>query len=618
MQKAMMPLTRGSISGTHQLHTVTLMSDGSKVGELHANANDKVTFYPHRIDAATGQAVVNFSIAGTASTSMASVSLTLPTNQTLTTWTSGDVTITDNAFTMPRKDIVLNASLTAKTHKVVLQYTKDGKTVTALTDEAMAVGTEVKYPTLPEFEGYEHDTWSKALESIDTKLYTKPEYFTQEGFTMPDGEVLLTVAYTPIEYTITYVVDGTKKTDSQTYRMGEEAAISVVLQPETGKSWTWMSDDVKISANNTFTMPAKNVTITAVQTDVTHTITYTYLMQDGMTQKKAPTTDTYYYNAVVTPASLSDLATDGYKAVWKYFTDAEFKTGYNPSYYQDGTFNMPNADLYAKPDYSNKYTVTTVVGSNSQQQGTYAVGETVTLTLNHPDTTAEQSFSGWTSADATLTTTEDEQAKQTTVTFTMPAKDVTITAQFGTAKYTLTYTETNPVTLKVTTTTTEVAAGAVVTVASPKVTTYTTNDNKDMVFTGWTFSPAVEQINGKFVMPAENVTATATADNYAEIAEGDPGLHTLTVVDDTTGEEHPYSIYKGLNIMDKIGDSLNKTGYKWALSDNTATVSGAPTVMPDSDLKLYVIYTAAQFTITYRYHEGRQYRDPRHRLLLCR
>ena len=587
----------------NHMYTVTLMSDGSKVGELHANANDKVTFYPYRIDAATGQAVVNFSIAGTASTSMASVSLTLPTNQTLTTWTSGDVTITDNAFTMPRKDIVLNASLTAKTHKVVLQYTKDGKTETALSDDAKAVGTEVKYPSLPEFEGYEHDTWSKALESIDTKLYTKPEYFTQEGFTMPDGEVLLNVAYTPIEYTITYVVDGTKKTDSQTYRMGEEAAISVVLQPETGKSWTWMSDDVKISADNTFTMPAKNVTITAIQTDVTHTITYTYLMQDGMTQKKAPTTDTYYYNAVVTPASLSDLATDGYKAVWKYFTDAEFKTGYNPSYYQDGTFNMPNADLYAKPDYSNEYTVTTVVGSNSQQQGTYAVGETVTLTLSHPETTAEQSFSGWTSADATLTTTEDEQTKQTTVTFTMPANDVTITAQFGTAKYTLTYTETNPVTLKVTTTTTEVAAGAIVTVASPTVTTYTTSDNKDMVFTGWTFPPTIEPTNGKFVMPAENVTATATADNYAEIAEGDPGLHTLTVVDDTTGDKHTYSIYKGLNIMDKIGDSLNKTGYKWALSDNTATVSGAPTVMPDNDLKLYVIYTAAQFTITYRYHK---------------
>ena len=605
-------------AGEHQTFTASFMYEGGKVGDVTVLAGQSVNIFPVFYDD-KGKAVVIVVIFDEGKQALSNVqviSFDLPKDKNLTTWKSLDAEIdADNNFTMPHRDVVLNAFVTDKTYKMVLQYTKDGgDPVVVSSDDAVKIGTEIKFPTLPEFTGYEHPAWNKG-DFKTGEAYMVPEVVSQEGFTMPDGNVELTVAYTAKEYTVTYKNGSTGTTIATSTHTINDGTVTItddatLPDNETGKTWAWTSSDVTIS-NDKFTMPAKDVTITATATADTYTITYKYLMADsegntGTTQKKAPVVDSYTYDAVVTPASLSDLATSGYTVEWTYKDESGISV--TPAKYADGTFKMPAMNLIAEPEYDKeKYTITFMAnnvaikveeGDNvvPAEGGTYKFDNVV------PTAIAGKTFTGWTSSDVTIAEGVDIYSGS----FTMPAKSVTIVAKYEATKYKLTYYEINPVTLKETTTTSEVAAGTTVTVAKPTTTMVKYEDGSFGYFSGWIYisDEEVTETGGKFIMPSCDVLAIAGFDASTSKLTS----HNLTIrkATDPDTDWHSIIVYTGQNIKDAIAasseiDDLEKTGSTWALSDNSATISGAPTVMPDNDLTLYVHYTESKYTITYQY-----------------
>ena len=159
------------------------------------------------------------------------------------------------------------------------------------------------------------------------------------------------------------------------------------------------------------------------------------------------------------------------------------------------TFNMPANAVEIKATYREvKYTVSVTGGTGG---GVYVAGTSVTLTANTPG--VGERFTGW-----TIDGISGIDTTQTSLTFNMPAGNVTATANYEDIEYTVTVNGG-------TTDKSKAIFGESVTITADEPTT-------GQRFTGWT----IEGISGldttqaslTFNMPNGNVTATA---NYKDI-----------------------------------------------------------------------------------------------------
>ena len=128
-------------------------------------------------------------------------------------------------------------------------------------------------------------------------------------------------------------------------------------------------------------------------------------------------------------------------------------------------------------------------GTLTANKTSAAPGTTIKLT---PTPNTGYQFDGYTTNPASLEITNNR--------FTMPSRNVTVTASFVKKNYTITL-KTNP-------------ADTGTVTASPNPATYgdtvtLTQSPGIYYFNGWTTSPAVTITNRKFTMPASNVTVTA-------------------------------------------------------------------------------------------------------------
>ena len=164
------------------------------------------------------------------------------------------------------------------------------------------------------------------------------------------------------------------------------------------------------------------------------------------------------------------------------------------------TFTMPARAVNLTATYEDippvTYAVTVTGGSGG---GDYAAGASVTITANAAET--GKRFNGWTGADGLVFTSGN--ATTSTVTFTMPARAVNLTA---------TYEDIPPVTYAVTVTGGsgggDYAAGASVTITADE-------PEPGKQFAGWTTEDDVTLADATaaettFVMPAKAVTVAAT------------------------------------------------------------------------------------------------------------
>ena len=210
--------------------------------------------------------------------------------------------------------------------------------------------------------------------------------------------------------------DGTKVTK---HKSGTSVTVTVTIP--TGKSFTrWIFENVTIPTEDvtkqeiTFTMPEKDVKLTALFEDIDYNITVT----DGTSS--VPTAK---YQAEIT-VTANAPATDMYFDKWEVtgldttgmdLTKTEIK------------FQMPagNVTFTAKYLPIEKYDITVTDGTADKTQA--KVGETVTITANPAP--AGKVFDKWTCETAGVTI-EFASATSASTTFVMPAAEIEIKAHY--------------------------------------------------------------------------------------------------------------------------------------------------------------------------------------------
>ena len=316
-------------------------------------------------------------------------------------------TITDTGthielqFFMPSNDV----RVTNRYEPIYYTLTVDGK------EERRAFGKEVTF-TAPEKGGHTFTGWE--VDGVPEGTDTSKATIT---FTMPANNVTLTPQYKKNTYTLT--VDG--KDEPRVF----DEDVTVIAQPVEGKTFTgWkvtgLPTDVDTSkATITFKMPANNVTLKAQYTENAPE-TYELKVTDAkVTLKDGGAVADLTAVPVGTELVATAPEKDGYT-----FTGWE-KEGLPADANIDGatiTFKMPANNVTLKAQYTEnvpeKYTVT--MGGETTE---YAVGADVTIIA---PAKAGETFTGW---DA-VGVPEGTDTNSETITFKMPANNVTLTPQY--------------------------------------------------------------------------------------------------------------------------------------------------------------------------------------------
>ena len=382
--------------------------------------------------------------------------------------------------TMPAQNITLYAKWQAPVieAKVYLTASADGEVRTINVEYGKKLSESEEFKALLKELTETPSAWidsNGALFNVDTNLYSS---VTISPFfpSAKDG------------FTVTYVEGESKKVDNQKYVSGSSAR---VLPPENSENFrAWETEDGTLIHPGDKITVTKNTTLTAVYTNKpqTETITYHYNF-GGSTQTFIDSG--YPKNTNATVRSLSDVGFDvptGYEFLgWATAPDSnkiEYAAGATVFVDANGDNN-----LYAVWQVKT-YTIKWVNWDDSEVRTDTEVAYGTELEepedpTREADAEYTYTFAGWTPKIETVTGDATYKAK-----YTKEANTYTLTYDLdgGEWENDTTYTYTKKYNEEV-----EVKA-------DPTKTGYT--------FAGWT-SAEVEVVNGKFTMPAKDVTLKA-------------------------------------------------------------------------------------------------------------
>ena len=452
-------------------------------------------------------------------------------------WTGSGVTFasatsTVTTFTMPASNVTVTANYEKINYTVSVTLGMASKT-------SANYGDTITLTANAAATGMEFDKW--VVKSGSTAVTFASATSTQTTFSMPAGNVSVEATYKAKTYTVT-VSGGTASPTTQMYN---NTVTITANSPQTGyqfKNWTTSDGVTFANANNattTFTMPAKNVTVTANFEKINYTVSVT-----GGTASK--TTANVGDTITLTPGT----APSG--KVFDKWTSTPTVT------FTGNTFTMPASNVSITATYKNAaYTVTVNSGSASPAGG--AMGDTITITANAPAT--GKVFDKWTTSDGVTFA----NASSATTTFTLPAKNVTVTATYKDATYSVsvTYGTANPTSAKM---------GATVSL--------TAQTRSGYVFDKWTSSDVTfanaNSSSTTFTMPAKNVSVTAT---YKQ-------LYTVSV---TGGTASPSSAVAGTEITLTPESRSGWAFSNWSSSD--VTVVNNKFTMPSKNVSVTANFT---------------------------
>lgn len=334
------------------------------------------------------------------------------------------------------------------------------------------------------------------------------------------------------------------------------------------ETWTWTNaEGESVTGEDAYTNVSEDRYVYAVYriepNDIvpdgkTHKVTVTNGTVNGQTSIELPSGSTVI---------LQTTATQDGKA-FQYWSEASgnFNNYIGDVHAITTTFVVQNEDVTIIAHFSDgtidgdgptpdgKYRVTVNSGTGS---GTYAPGETVTITANAP--AAGQSFTNWTT-NANITFAD---SSATTTTFVMPESNVTVTANYTgggsdpNAKYKLT--------VNYGTGSGEYAAGETVTItANPP-------DSSRRIFSRWTTNNSTVTLASAtsatttLVMPAADLTVTA---NYRSRSDDDDDD------DDDNNNRRPGTNTSTNTVTNRPGNSTNTNGTTGTVSNNTNGTNG--------------------------------------------
>ena len=489
--------------------------------------------------------------------------------------TDVDTTKATISFTMPANNVTLKAQYTEnapKTYKLDVtdaQVTlKDGSAVADLT--AVSVGTELK-ATADEKDGYTFTGWK--VTGLPTDVDTTKATIS---FTMPANNVTLKAQYTenaPKTYKLDVsdakvtLKDGSDVADLTAVRVGTELVATAAEKDGytfTGWEVTGLPADVDTTkATISFTMPANKVTLKAQYKKNTYTLTV-----DGVDEQRD-----FEENVTVTAQPVEGKTFTGWE-VTGLPTDVDTTKA-------TISFTMPANNVTLTPQYEkNTYTLT-VDGKDEQRD----FEENVIVTAQPVE---GKTFTGWevTGLPADVDTTK------ATISFTMPANNVTLKAQ---------YTENAPKTYKLDVTDakvtlkdgSDVADLTAVRVGTELVATAAEKDG--YTFTGWEVTGLPADVDTtkatiSFKMPANNVTLKA---QYNEIV---PEKYTVTMGDEDTD----YAVDADVSITAPEKDGYTFTGWDAVgVPEGTDTTSETISFkMPANNVTLKPQYEKNTYTLT--------------------
>ena len=344
------------------------------------------------------------------------------------------------------------------------------------------------------------------------------------------------------------------------------------------------------SADAAFTMRRDDVTLTAVYKKL-----YTITITDNVNHGVVGTRKTKVGGTV--PLEAAPIPGYRFKS-WKVLSgDADVS--------DDGILTLKGAgNVVVQAEYVKLYDLTvnfgTAVDANGDPAASAAKGDVITATAK--DTTPDQIFTGWTVEGGDIGLTE-EQLKDKSINFTMPAGAVTLTAN---------YSYVHDQTVKVTygkAHTDDTLADAEI-IATPGETVYIEPEDRrteDLVFTRWEVTGGKDvslkhDENGThFVMPQSDEIVKITA-QYAE-------LHAVTVNDGTATHKNGDDLLimnngslgaiKGDRITITAADKSaeGKVFDHWKVTGDTVTLnpvnddgSAATFEMPNEAVEITAVY----------------------------
>ena len=462
--------------------------------------------------------------------------------------------------TMPAEDLTVNAQWTINSYDITVNQVTGG-TITVTVAGATA-GTTTN--TTADFE-----SWIQ-LSEVTEDGYTFVDYLVTDedgeiietpnnGFSMPASDVTVSATFTVNNYTITYM-DGNDVLDVDTFAFG--ATITPIANP-TQEGYTFNGWTPALPT----TMPAEDLTVTAQWTINSYDITVNQVTGGTITVTVAGATAGTTTNTTADFESwiqLSEVTEDGYTFVDYLVTDEDGEIIETPN----NGFSMPASDVTVSATFTvNNYTITYMDGNDVLDVDTFAFGATITPIAN--PTQEGYTFNGWTPALPT----------------TMPAEDLTVTAQWTVNSYDITVNQVTGGTITVT------VAGA-----TAGTTTNTTADFEswiqlsEVTEDGYTFvdylvtdedGEIIETPNNGFSMPASDVTVSAifTVNDY-----------TITyMVDNTVYDVDTFAYGATITLV----DNPSKEGYTFAGWD-----PALPTTMPAEDITVTAQWTVNSYDIT--------------------
>ena len=433
---------------------------------------------------------------------------------------------------------------------------------------------------------------------VDVKVYAEKSngdtYDITDGITV-DGK---TVRVTNYDFSAHYKGIGNAE---------ETLFIEIKVKPDT--SYTNWGESGKYETNKgnaTVTLPNIEGPIAEAASPKVHVDTYKVTYKPG-TGTGNEYTDQYYLNEATTKVLENRFAAqEGYE--FDYWKDEDGKT------YQAGdtiAFDKSNVILTAQWEKS-KYSVTYALdGGKINDQSSYTdtnspYEKDVTVIVAPNPTKEGYTFADWVVTEPQTNPPEINTDETTGVkTFTMPAANVTLTAQWTVNKYTLRY-ETNDGTIKENASYTE--AGKVefgTALNTPKAADMT---REGYTFAGW-YSDEDLTASAPAAMPAHDLTLYAkwtanantqyTVEYYYQNADGSYPATASKAFNRTGTTDATISV----TAEDKAGKENGKYTY-----DSTAANEESGTIAADGSLKLKLYFKLSKFdyTIEYYYEGGNE------------
>ena len=395
------------------------------------------------------------------------------------------VTVANNQFTMPASDVTITATFKKSTYTITVTQPQNG-TVGASAATA-SMGELITLTIAPE-AGYEVDQITVVYGENNT-----PVEVTDNQFTMPAGNVTVTVTFKAVEYTITPETceNGSVTADKEKATAGTTVTLTATAAEgyEVDKFYYKVGETQTVLEGNTFTMPASDVTVGATFKKSTYTITVTQ-PQNGTVGASAAT------------ASMGELITLTIAPEAGYEVDqitVVYGENNTPVEVTDNQFTMPAGNVTVTVTFKAvEYTITPETcenGSVTADKEKATAGTTVTLTATAAEGYEVDKF--YYKVGETQTVLEGN-------TFTMPASDVTVGATFKKSTYTITVTQPQNGTV----------GASAATANMGDVITLTINPNDGFVIgtisVTYGENQTVEVTDNQFTMPAGNVTVTVT------------------------------------------------------------------------------------------------------------